>query len=259
MTITCQKCQFLERRSEDIIPNDGKDSENKKARKSCLERGFDFMRTLRFFSIASLAFLWTISVQAQSTSPFNLHIGGGVGAGPNLGPHSSIVGEFMWQGLPPTRNTLLPVVNALCATTVISSSAACSIGSISGSNNLYALTANYVYHVNGRLYGAYVIGGGGWYYRYAQLHNATVAPGTVCQPAWDWWGYTCQNGFVSTTNVLATKGLSSGGVNAGIGFTIRLGPGDSNVKYYIEARYHYSPQGGQIATHILPVTMGLRW
>jgi hypothetical protein len=236
------------------------------------------MRIQRLVTIALLSALWTLSGQAQSSSPFNLHIGGGVGvplnptsnfagisgtfqvgAGPNFGPHSSIVGEFMWQGLPPTRNTLLPVVNALCATTVVGSSAACSIASIAASNNLYTLTANYMYHWDGRRYGGYVIGGGGWYYRYAQLKNVTVAPGTVCEPAWDWWGYACQNGFVSTSNVLATKGVSSGGVNGGLGITIRLGAGDSNIKYYVAARYHYSPQGGRVSTQIVPVTMGLRW
>jgi hypothetical protein len=127
------------------------------------------------------------------------------------------------------------------------------------SDNLYALTANYMYHISGRRYGGYIIAGGGWYYRFAKLQNVTVAPGTVCQPAWDWWGYSCVNGFVTTSNVLARRGVSSGGINAGGGFTIRLGPGDSNLKYYIEARYHYSPQGGRVSTQIVPVSMGLRW
>ena len=165
----------------------------------------------------------------------------------------------MWQGLPPTRNTLLPVLNALCATSVVTSPAACSIASISATNNLYTLTANYVYHWDGRRYGVYLIGGGGWYYRHAQLTNATVAPGTACVPAWEWWGYVCQNGLVSTSNILATNGVSSGGVNGGAGITIRMGGGDSNLKFYLEARYHYSPQGGQVSTQIVPVTMGVRW
>jgi hypothetical protein len=236
------------------------------------------MCTHRFVIIALLGALWTISARAQSSSPFNLHIGGGigvplnptsnfagvsgifqVGAGPNIGSHSSIVGEFMWQGLPPTRNTLLPVLNALCASSGGSSSAACSIGTLYATNNLYALTANYMYHWDGRRYGGYVIGGGGWYYRHAELVNAKVASGTACVPAWEWWGYACQDGSVSTSNGLTTNGVSSGGVNGGVGITIRIGPGDSNVKYYLEARYHYSPQGGKISTQIVPVAMGLRW
>jgi len=31
------------------------------------------------------------------------------------------------------------------------------------------------------------------------------------------------------------------------------------LKFYIEARYHYSPQGGRVSTQVLPVTMGIRW
>jgi hypothetical protein len=111
--------------------------------------------------------------------------------------------------------------------------------------------------MEGERYGAYVIGGGGWYYRSAQLKNFTVAPGVVCAPAWDFWGYTCANGFVSTNNTLASRGISSGGVNAGIGLTLRLT--QSGIKFYIEARYHYSPQGGRISTQIVPVTFGFRW
>jgi len=62
-------------------------------------------------------------------SQVNLHISGGIGvplnptgkfagiggtfqagAGPNLGRHHSIVGEFMWHSLPPNQNALLPVL-----------------------------------------------------------------------------------------------------------------------------------------------------
>jgi hypothetical protein len=197
-----------------------------------------------------------------------MHIGGGVGvplgatsnftgisgtfqfgAGPNLNEHSSIVGEFMWHGLPPNSRVLAALVNPLIAAGLPSN--------ISTSHNLYALTANYMFHRDGHRYGYYVIGGGGWYYRHTALNNYTVVPGTVCQPVWDWWGYTCQAGFVSTSNTLATRGVSSGGANGGIGITIALG--DSGVKYYMEARYHYSPQGGRISTQAIPVTLGFRW
>jgi hypothetical protein len=155
----------------------------------------------------------------------------------------------MWHGLPTNQRVLAVIVNPLIAAGLPSS--------VSTSSNLYALTANYVFHKDGRRYGYYLIGGGGWYYRHSALNNYTVAPGTVCQPVWDWWGYACQNGFVSTSDTLATKGVSSGGVNGGLGITISLGT--SGLKYYMEARYHYSPQGGKISTHVIPVTFGFRW
>ena len=210
----------------------------------------------------------TDSQRSEGPHLYNMHIGGGigvplektsdfaglsgtfqVGAGPNLTPHSSIVGEFMWQGLPANQRVLAALVNPLIANGLPNN--------FSTSTNLYALTANYMWHREGRRYGYYAIAGGGWYYRHLALNNYTVAPGTVCQPNWDWWGYSCQNGLVSTSNTLATKGVSSGGANAGVGITINLGGG--GIKYYMEARYHYSPQGGRIGTHVLPVTFGFRW
>lgn len=91
--------------------------------------------------ISLLVLLWAVPVRAQDTgdaqsghtqavnadtSPFNFRLGGGfgvplgstarfaglsgtfqVGAGPNLSKHSSLVGEFMWQGLPANRSVLL--------------------------------------------------------------------------------------------------------------------------------------------------------
>ena len=152
----------------------------------------------------------------------------------------------MWHGLPPNRSALLPTVNPLAGATNLSTSA-----------NLNALTANYMFHMEGHRYGYYLMGGGGWYYRHLALNNYAVPPGTVCAPVWTWWGYTCQAGLVSTDNTLATKGVSSGGVNAGGGITINLG--SEGTKFYMEARYHYSPQGGRVATHLVPVTFGLRW
>lgn len=233
------------------------------------------MRIQNSVWVVLLGAFCSISVDAQSLRQFNVHLGGGVGvpvgrtadfagvsgtfqigAGPNLSKHSSIVGEFMWHGLPPTRDTLLPVVNVLCAIGAVNPSPVCSGASLSATTNLYALAANYMYHREGRRYGAYVIGGGGWYYRHAQLKDVTIPAGTVCAPAWEWWGYTCVE---SSANILATRGVSSGGVNGGAGITINLGNGGSYGRFYIEARYHYSPQGGRVSTQILPVTMGWRW
>ena len=231
------------------------------------------MRIQSLIVLGFLAVLLAAPAQAQeSASPFNIDIGGGigvplsrtsdfagvsgalqVGGGPNITSHQSIVGEFLWQGLPPNR-TALQALSSLACVAPTTASAACGLNS---SRNLYALTANYMYHREGRRYGFYLIGGGGWYYRYGQLKNATVAPGTVCEPVWDWWGYSCVNGFVSTNNTLVSKGLSSGGVNAGGGLTINLT--EQHVKFFIEARYHYSPQGGKVSTQIVPVIMGIRY
>src|SRR6267378_3845327 len=178
---------------------------------------------LSLFIIGFLATAFVIPVHGDEgqapqdkVSQINLHIGGGIGvplnptgkfagvggtfqagAGPNLGSHHSIVGEFMWHALPPNRNALLPVLNALCLLNPPPTpNLPCSVASISATDNVYALTSNYMYHRDGKLFGYYIIGGGGWYYRHAQLKNFTVPSGTACAPAWVWWGFSCQNGSV---------------------------------------------------------------
>ena len=77
-------------------------------------------------------------------------------------------GEFLWSGLPPNNFVLHPISAPV------------------GHVNLYTLTANDRYgfdRIHGSRYGMYVIGGGGWYYRYASVDKNYVAPtNTVCQP-----------------------------------------------------------------------------
>lgn len=217
-----------------------------------------------------------VAVHGQDFSKVNLHIGGGIGAttgqtgkfaglsgafqigaGPNLNAHNSLVGEFMWQGLPPNSNALAAIVNPLCGGNVTITCAVNLSQNFGTSSNLYVLTANYMYHREGHVYGFYLIGGGGWYYRHLELQNYTVVPGTICEPVWNWWGYACQAGFVTTSNTLATKGVSSGGVNGGAGITFKVT--SSGFRLFMEARYHYSPQGGRVSTHIVPVMFGIRW
>src|SRR5690349_4173756 len=88
---------------------------------------------LAFTTLALLILFSCIPIAAQDFSKANLHIGGGIGvptgetgrfaglsgafqigAGPNLSAHNSLVGEFMWQGLPPNNNALAAVANPLC-------------------------------------------------------------------------------------------------------------------------------------------------
>jgi hypothetical protein len=234
------------------------------------------MRSRILLAFAVLNLWWVVPGHAQEVSlPVSAHIGGGfgvpvsstgkfaglsgsfqIGAGPTLSKHNSVFGEFMWQGLPANRNALSAIVNSPNVNPLIVNNP---IGNLSTSNNLYALTANYMYHMEGHRYGFYVIAGGGWYYRHLALNDFTVQPGTVCEPVWDWYGYTCVNGLVSTENTLKTNGVSSGGVNAGGGLTINIGGADYPTKFYMEARYHYSPQGVLVATKVVPVTFGFRW
>jgi hypothetical protein len=215
----------------------------------------------KILSVAGLLVLAGMApLCADDWSHFAFNIGGGVttplnptanyvgvsgnfstGAGYNIDKHNSIIGEFMWNGMPPSLSVFHPV-NAPF-----------------GSVNLYSLTGAYRYrvdHFGKSHFGAYVIGGGGWYYRYASVDkNYVVPPNTVCQPIYTWWGYACDpNGFVYTATI-AYKGVSAGGVNAGAGFTIRLT--ESGLKFYVESRYHYA--FSHLPSTFVPVTFGFRF
>jgi len=207
-------------------------------------------------SIAGLA-----PLRAQDFTKLSFHTGGGVssalnptsqytglsgafsvGAGYNLDKKNTILGEFIWAGLPPNVFVLHPV------------------DAPSGRINLYALTANYrhrVDRINGSPFGVYGVVGGGWYYRYASIDkDYVVPPNSVCQPVYTWWGYGCDtSGYVYTKSV-AYKGVSAPGVNAGVGFTI--GFSETSWKFYTEARYHYA-WSYNVPTTLVQVNFGIRF
>lgn len=163
------------------------------------------------------------------------------GAGYNIDSRSSVIGEFMWAGEPPAGSSPQTANGPF------------------GRVNLFTITANYRYQHNriGRSHiGVYAIGGGGWYYRYTSVNaNYAVAPNTVCQSVFSWWGFACDpNGFVSA-NAVTYKFTSTGGVNAGIGFTFPLG--EARWKFYAETRYHYA--FSKIPSSLVLVTFGFRF
>jgi Outer membrane protein beta-barrel domain len=214
-------------------------------------------KTLMTIGLLSAA---CMTMQAQSQNEegkFNFSMGGGLsvplnpaaryvgvggsflgGGGYNIDQHSSIMGQFQWDGLPPS-------VGAIAQ-----------LNGISQSVNLYGITAEYKYRSGiGKTFGFYVITGGGWYYRHASISKSTFVPtDTVCQPIYSWYGYTCSNGFVNTVGVGA--GTSSFGGNGGIGLTIRVK--DSGWKFFVESRYTYA-MSRAIATQVAPVTFGFEY
>lgn len=218
------------------------------------------MRMRIAYSILLVASVWTLPGRSQDFSKFAFDIGGGMstplnptaqyiglggnfvtGAGYNIDKHNSILGEFMWTGMPTNFDVLRPPTAPF------------------GKINLYTLTANYRFSVN-KLghspFGVYFIGGGGWYYRHVSINQDYVVPdATVCAPIYDWWGYACGPGNYVYTATLASKGVSAPGVNAGVGFTVRLT--DSGLKFYVESRYHYA--FSDIPSTFVPVTFGFRF
>jgi hypothetical protein len=129
--------------------------------------------------------------------------------------------------------------------------------SLHGRGNIVALTGNYRLEFGGKVYGTYIIGGGGLYYRDASL-SQTVGVGNslTCTPAWLWWGFNCSSGSVTANQSLASTSSTVVGGNVGVGFTVRIP--DSHYSFYVESRYHYAPIKG-VHLQLMPITVGVRF
>ena len=218
------------------------------------------MSLQRFVRVSVVFFVLLASLHAQQSEAWkhlNFNVGGGagtpmnptggyagigpnfvIGAGYTFNEHHAIVGQYMWNDLPPTTRALTP------------------LNTVSAGIGLYATTANYRYQVSVKHAGIYFIGGTGWYYRHATIKRYTIPVATPCQPIYSWWGFNCANGLVPTSQTRAYRGLSSIGGNGGLGMTFNLA--SSGFKVYMEARYHYAPTPG-VHTAVIPVTFGLSW
>ncbi len=215
--------------------------------------------SLGLFGAAALMPLQAQDYSKWDYSKFAFNVGGGistplnptgayagvsgnfvVGAGYNINKSNTIIGEFLYSGLPSNLYVLQPVKVP------------------SSSMHLYSLTVNYRHQfdrISGSPFGVYFVGGGGWYQRYITIDKNYTLPAAVpCLPYWNWYGYSCADGYVSET--VAKKGVSAGGFNTGIGFTIRLA--DSNLRFFTEARYHYA-FSEHVPTILVPVTFGIRY
>ena len=188
----------------------------------------------------------SVSFPLSPTSNFvNTSWGLAGGAGYNFSAHHSFVGEFMWSALYPSGSSLQPIRVAL------------NDNSITGHSNLYTLTANYRYQRQGKTLGAYLIGGGGWYFRTLGFTgHVTSGSGTACTPAWLWWGFTCVSGTVTANQTIGGYDSSVFGGNVGMGITIKVA--DPSYRVYIEPRYHYAPTKN-VTTQLLMITVGIRY
>ena len=182
-------------------------------------------------------------------APTGHYVGFGWGvhadAGYNFNRHHAILGEFNWNWLFPTDQSLRPIQLAL------------QTNQVNGHGNLFALTSEYRFELRGKTLGTYLIAGGGFYYRSAGLHKP-VPQGTPvgCTPVWVWWGYDCSTDpVISNSTVLHSTSMAPG-VNGGIGFTFRVG--EAPYRMYVESRYHFAPTKN-ITTQLIMVTWGVRY
>jgi len=167
------------------------------------------------------------------------------GAGYNFNIDHAVIFEFMWNRLYATDRALDPLKQALKSP------------DLTGKSNLYVLTANYRYERRGRVFGAYLIGGAGLYYRTTNPSRLIVSGSSIpCAPAWTWWGFSCSSGTVTPGQALGSVGSNAFGGNGGIGFTARVG--DDPWRMYVESRFHYAPSKN-VSTQLVTITVGIRY
>ena len=182
-------------------------------------------------------------------SPIAQHVSWGLGlsagAGYNFTRRHALVGDFLWNWLYPTNQTLRPIQIALHT------------NKVSGHGNLFAFTGGYKLELRGRALGTYFIAGGGWYHRSASL-SRPVQDGTTigCIPAWVYWGYNCSSGLIVSDLTEVHSNASALGVNGGVGLTFRVS--EAPYRMYVESRYHFAPTKN-ITTQMLIVSWGIRY
>lgn len=188
----------------------------------------------------------------SATAPVNptaqyLNHGWGLtgGGGYNFNCHHSIIFELTWNRASPTEGVLQPL------------QAAAQTNNLTGRSNLYAWTGSYRFELQGKEFGAYVIGGGGLYHRTTNL-SVPVNSGTstTCTPAWLWWGFTCVSGIVTADQQVASASSTAFGANGGLGFTARVG--EAPYRLYVESRYHYAPTKN-VSTQMVIISFGIRY
>src|SRR5260370_17502084 len=125
-------------------------------------------------------------------SPIAQHVSWGLGltagAGYTFPRRTGLVGDFMWNSLYPTNQTLRPIQVALHT------------NKVSGHGNLFALTGGYKLELRGKALGTYFIAGGGWYYRTASL-SRPVPDGTSIGsiPPWLYLAHDCSPRLIITS------------------------------------------------------------
>lgn len=108
---------------------------------------------------------------------------------------------------------------------------------------------------------AYVIGGGGYYNRYAALTEPTLVGGCYWDP---WWGYICGSG--TADQILVSKSDWAWGLNGGAGVSLKTGRGASvfvegvyNIMYTKNSNENTGTTGTGNNTTWMPIYIGVRF
>lgn len=188
-----------------------------------------------------------------------------VGAARNFNKTYGVQAEFDWANFgfqTSTLNNLLAIYNGTCT-------GGCGLTQLGGNSHVWSFTLDPIMNFyTSDSWGAYVIGGGGFYHKTANFTIPSI--GQYCDPF-----YGC---FTYQANQTIDKYTSNAfGVNGGLGLTYKASR-FSSVRFYVEGRYVYTfnskrsfsygdsngngfnvfPQNSA-KTGFIPITFGLRF
>ena len=230
---------------------------------------------MRKLMVGAFWILVAAPVAAQDQKPVDFNIGFGVAlpegnfkdsfdtgwngqfaATFNISPTFGVQGEYMYARMNgPER--VIPVS--------VTPSGPTSNQLLESNHQMHAFTGNAVYKSMSpdRALGGYVLGGMGLYHRIVQLTSPALGYTAFCDPYW----YVCYPAVVSVDNILGDRSSNDFGINFGGGVTF-----GKEVKFYVEARFHYvwgptiNPPAGTTTTTNLstnaqyfPITFGVRF
>jgi hypothetical protein len=180
---------------------------------------------------------------------------GSFGATFNLSPALGVQGEYMYARMDGPSRTILvsPAPGGITSPQLLESN-----------HQMHGFLGNVVFKSpSSSAFGGYVLGGAGLYHRKVQITSPALGYTTFCDPFW----YVCYPAVVSVDNIIGDRSSNDFGINFGGGVTF-----GREVKFYVEARYHYvwgptiNPPAGVSTTTDLstnaqyfPLTFGVRF
>ena len=127
--------------------------------------------------------------------------------------------------------------------------------STGGNSRVYALNFGPVINLPfTRTWGAYIVGGVGFYRRAGKLDNSEAIAGSTCNGFFLWWGH-CFNGSLPLSGQFLHSSQNDFGEEIGAGVTRKI---TTNMEVYAEIRQFHGTHAG-VTTDLRPITIGVRW
>ena len=125
----------------------------------------------------------------------------------------------------------------------------------SASSYIFALTLGPVINIPvTKLWGGYLLFGGGYYHRWGTLSDDTAIPGSSCNAFYQWWS-SCANVSIPLSGDFVTESQNQFGYDVGAGVTRKV---PSGVELYAEFRIMHG-SGNLTTTDVRPIAVGVRW